>query len=118
MQFDGADGAGKDATRVVGRRYRDAIARAYADLCQRSCITVYWSSVGQVETALVEAEQKGVALMSGFSQTSRGGQAGSRKQEMMPLSIMMPRYSRLGHQTAHNRTHIISHFFSGKRALL
>jgi hypothetical protein len=65
MQFDAADGAGKD----VGQweTNHDAIARAYAEAGYDVPEIVYWNLAGQLETVPVEAERKGVALMSGSS---------------------------------------------------
>ena len=65
MQFDAADGAGKD---VGGwETNHDAIARVYAEAGYDVPEIVYWNLAGELETVPVEAERKGVALMSGFS---------------------------------------------------
>ncbi len=112
MQFDAADGAGKDAARWETNH--DAIARAYAEAGYDVPEIVYWNLAGELETVPVEAERKGVALMSGFSpammkvfmgeeteeealgdDTVMVDEQGEeikpppRKQEMTPLSIMM-----------------------------
>jgi hypothetical protein len=109
MQFDHADGAGR-----VGEweTNHDAIARAYAEAGYDVPEIVYWNLAGQLETVPVEAERKGVALMSGFSpammkvfmgedadetvdddtvmvdEQGEEIKAPTRKQEMTPLSIM------------------------------
>jgi hypothetical protein len=113
MQFDAADGAGKDAGQWETNH--DAIARAYAAAGYDVPEVVYWNLAGQLETVPVEAERKGVALMSGFSpammkvfmgedvdeetlddDTVMVDEQGEeikpppvRKQEMTPLSIMV-----------------------------
>jgi hypothetical protein len=65
MQFDQATGSWGD---VEGwETNHDAIARAYAEAGYDVPEIVYWNLAGGLETAPVEAERKGVALMSGFS---------------------------------------------------
>jgi Domain of unknown function (DUF2828) len=112
MQFDHADGARKDAGGGEWQTNHDAIARAYAEAGYDVPEIVYWNLAGQLETVPVEAERKGVALMSGFSpammkvfmgedaeetlddDTVMVDEQGeeiklpTRKQEMTPLSIM------------------------------
>jgi len=94
---------------------QDVIVRAYAEAGYDVPDIVYWNLAGQLETVPVEAERKGVALMSGFSpammKVFMGEDAGKetldddtvmvdeqgeeikpppmRKQEMTPLSIMV-----------------------------
>lgn len=65
MQFDAADGAGRDA--CAWETNHDAIARAYAEAGYDVPEIVYWNLAGELETVPAEAERKGVALMSGFS---------------------------------------------------
>ncbi|KAH9975635.1 hypothetical protein BJV74DRAFT_967795 [Russula compacta] len=112
MQFDDADGAGRDA--CAWETNHDAIAHAYAEAGYDVPEIVYWNLAGELETAPVEAERKGVALMSGFSpammKVFMGGDASEeempdddtvmvdeqgeeitpapRQQEITPLSIM------------------------------
>jgi len=65
MQFDAADGAGRD---VGGwETSHDAIARVYAAAGYDVPEIVYWNLAGELQTVPVEAGRKGVALMSGFS---------------------------------------------------
>ncbi|KAH9969826.1 hypothetical protein BC827DRAFT_36870 [Russula dissimulans] len=118
MQFDeaAADGAGgRDAARWETNH--EAVARAYAQAGYDVPEIVYWNLAGALETVPVEAERKGVALMSGFSpammkvfmgegEEDAGEEAldddmimvdeqgeeikpPPRKQEMTPLSVMM-----------------------------
>jgi Domain of unknown function (DUF2828) len=113
MQFDDAtDGAGEDAGQWETNH--DAIARAYAEAGYDVPEIVYWNLAGQLETVPVEAERKGVALMSGFSPAMMKVFMGEdvdetldddtvmideqgeeikpspmRKQKMTPLSIMV-----------------------------
>jgi len=112
MQFDAADGAGRDG--ATWETNHDAIARAYAEAGYDVPEIVYWNLAGALETVPVEAERKGVALMSGFSpammkvfmgeedaddeglddDTVMVDEQGEeikpapRKQEMTPLSVM------------------------------
>lgn len=65
MQFDAADGAGKDAG--GWETNHDAIARVYAEAGYDMPEIVYWNLAGELQTVPVEAGRKGVALMSGFS---------------------------------------------------
>ena len=65
MQFDDAASADCDADTWLTNH--DAIARAYEDAGYDIPEIVYWNLAGQLETTPVEAERKGVALMSGFS---------------------------------------------------
>ena len=113
MQFDEADGVGRNAARWETNH--DEIARAYAEAGYDVPEIVYWNLAGALETVPVEAERKGVALMSGFSpammkvfmgeedaddeelddDTVMVDEEGEeikpapRKQEMTPLSVMM-----------------------------
>jgi len=65
MQFDEGTGTGRD---VEGwETNHDAIARAYAEAGYDVPEIVYWNLANRLETMPVEAERKGVALMSGFS---------------------------------------------------
>jgi len=65
MQFDEGTGMRRD---VEGwETNHDAIARAYAEAGYDVPEIVYWNLANRLETMPVEAEQKGVALMSGFS---------------------------------------------------
>jgi len=65
MQFDQATGTWED---VEGwETNHDAIARAYAEAAYNVPEIVYWNLASRLETVPVEAERKGVALMSGFS---------------------------------------------------
>jgi hypothetical protein len=71
MQFDAAaddDGAGTrgDAAGAWETNH-DAIERAYAEAGYDVPEIVYWNLAGELQTVPVEAERKGVALMSGFS---------------------------------------------------
>jgi hypothetical protein len=66
MQFDAADGAGRDAG-AGWETNHDAIARVYAEAGYDVPEIVYWNLAGELQTVPVEAERKGVALMSGFS---------------------------------------------------
>lgn len=65
MQFDAAEDAKEDPGAWVTNH--DAIARAYEEAGYDMPEIVYWNLAGELETAPVEAERKGVALMSGFS---------------------------------------------------
>ena len=65
MQFDDAASAECDAD--TWQTNHDEIARAYEDAGYDMPEIVYWNLAGQLETTPVEAERKGVALMSGFS---------------------------------------------------
>jgi len=113
MQFDQTTGTWED---VEGwETNHDAIARAYAEAGYDVPEIVYWNLTSRLETVTVEAERKGVALMSGFSpammKVSMGEDADAeeetmdddmvmvdeqgeetkptpQKQEMTPLSIM------------------------------
>ena len=112
MQFDEGTGTRKD---VEGwETNHDAIARAYAEAGYDVPEIVYWNLANRLETMPVEAERKGVALMSGFSpammKVFMGEDADAeetmdddmvivdeqgeeikptpQKQEMTPLSIM------------------------------
>lgn len=115
MQFDAADAAGRDAG--GWETNHDAIARVYAEAGHDVPEIVYWNLAGELQTVPVEAERKGVALMSGFSPAmmkvfmSEGEaedevldddtvmvdeqgeeikpEPAPRKQEMTPLSVMM-----------------------------
>ncbi len=117
MQFDAADGARMDAG--GWETNHDAIARDYAEAGYDVPEIVYWNLAGELQTVPVEAERKGVALMSGSSPAMMKvfmGEDGEgeeeevldddtvmvdgqgeeikpepalRKQEMTPLSIMM-----------------------------
>jgi hypothetical protein len=118
MQFDAAA-----ADRPGGRRdpgawetNHDAIARVYAEAGYDVPEIVYWNLAGELQTVPVEAERKGVALMSGFSPAMMKVFMGeeeaedevldddmvmvdekgeeikpepARKQEITPLSVMM-----------------------------
>jgi len=65
MQFDQATGTWED---VEGwETNHDAIARADAEAGYDVPKIVYWNPASRLETMSVEAEQKGVALMSGLS---------------------------------------------------
>ncbi len=65
MQFDAEDDAGRD---VGGwETNHDAIVGAYAEAGYDVPEIVYWNLAGELETVPVEAERKGIALMSGFS---------------------------------------------------
>ena len=65
MQFDEATEMRRD---VEGwETNHDAIARAYAEAGYDVPEIVYWNLASGLETVPVEAERKGVALMSGFS---------------------------------------------------
>ncbi|KAI0252129.1 hypothetical protein BJV78DRAFT_1125031 [Lactifluus subvellereus] len=111
MQFDDADRTSKDSG--AWETNHDAIARVYAEAGYDVPEVVYWNLAGELETVPVEAERKGVALMSGFSpammkvfmgedaevevlddDTVMVDEQGEeikpvpRKQEMTPLSIM------------------------------
>jgi Domain of unknown function (DUF2828) len=111
MQFDQADQTGQNSG--AWETNHDAIARAYAEAGYDVPEIVYWNLAGELETVPVEAERKGVALMSGFSpammkvfmgedvlddvlddDTVMVDEQGeevkpvARKQEMTPLSIM------------------------------
>ncbi|KAI9464967.1 hypothetical protein BJY52DRAFT_1184014 [Lactarius psammicola] len=66
MQFDAAEGA-KEEDPGAWVTNHDAIARAYEEAGYDVPEIVYWNLAGELETAPVEAERKGVALMSGFS---------------------------------------------------
>jgi len=93
MQFDAADGAGGDAG--SWETNHDAIARAYAEAGYDVPEIVYWNLAGELQTVPVEAERKGVALMSGFSPAmmkvfmGEDEPAPRKRQEMTPLSVMM-----------------------------
>ncbi len=115
MQFDAADGAGRDAG--GWETNHDAIARAYAEAGYDVPEIVYWNLAGELQTVPVEAERKGVALMSGFSpammkvfmgedeeeevldddtvmvdeqgEEIKPESARRKQQEMTPLSVMM-----------------------------
>jgi Domain of unknown function (DUF2828) len=65
MQFDAADWTSKDSG--AWETNHDAIARVYAEAGYDVPEIVYWNLAGELETVPVEAERKGVALMSGFS---------------------------------------------------
>jgi hypothetical protein len=66
MQFDdAANGAGRDAG--GWETNHDAIARVYAEAGYDVPEILYWNLAGELQTVPVEAELKGVALMSGFS---------------------------------------------------
>ncbi|KAH9038364.1 hypothetical protein EDB85DRAFT_1860689 [Lactarius pseudohatsudake] len=109
MQFDAAEPAKEDPGAWVTNH--DAIARAYEEAGYDVPEIVYWNLAGELQTAPVEAEHKGVALMSGFSpammkvfmdedveeplddDTVLVDETGEevklpRKPEMTPLSIM------------------------------
>ena len=113
MQFDQATGAWRE--NVEGwETNHDAIERAYAEAGYDVPEIVYWNLANRLETMPVEAERKGVALMSGFSpammKVFMGEDADAeeamdddmvmvdeqgeeikpspQKQEMTPLSIM------------------------------
>jgi hypothetical protein len=117
MQFDAAaDGAGRNDAGGWETNH-DAIARVYAEAGYDVPEIVYWNLVGELQTVPVEAERKGVALMSGFSpammkvfmgeekaedevlddDTVMVDEQGEeiklerapRKQEMTPLPVMM-----------------------------
>jgi hypothetical protein len=129
MQFDVAAAAAADARAADGagtwRRggaglgwetNHDAIARVYAEAGYDVPEIVYWNLAGELQTVPVEAERKGVALVSGFSPAMMKvftGEAAAdgevldddtvmvdeqgeeikpepapRKQEMTPLSVM------------------------------
>ena len=65
MQFDEAQcPSAKHSDWVTNH---DAIARAYEDAGYEMPEIVYWNLAGHLQTTPVEAERKGVALMSGFS---------------------------------------------------
>ncbi|KAH9166119.1 hypothetical protein EDB89DRAFT_1910956 [Lactarius sanguifluus] len=110
MQFDAAELAkgGEPGAWVTNH---DAIARAYEEAGYDVPEIVYWNLAGELQTAPVEAERKGVALMSGFSPAMMKVFMGEdveepldddtvlvdekgeevklpRKPEMTPLSIM------------------------------
>ncbi len=115
MQFDAADGAGRDAG--GWETNHDAIARAYAEAGYDVPEIVYWNLAGELQTVPVEAERKGVGLMSGFSpammkvfmgedeeeevldddtvmvdeqgEEVKPEPARRKQQEMTPLSVMM-----------------------------
>jgi hypothetical protein len=120
MQFDAAAangaGAGRDAR--DWETNHDAIERVYAEAGYDVPEIVYWNLAGELQTVPVEAERKGVALMSGFSPAmmkvfmGEGEEAedealdddtvmvdeqgeeikpepARRKQAMTPLSVMM-----------------------------
>ena len=116
MQFDdAANGAGRDAG--GWETNHDAIARVYAEAGYDVPEIVYWNLAGELQTVPVEAERKGVALMSGCSpammkvfmgemeaedevpddDTVMVDEQGeeikperaARKQAMTPLSVMM-----------------------------
>jgi hypothetical protein len=122
MQFDdAADDADADAGRDAAGGWEtnhDAIARVYAEAGYDVPEIVYWNLAGELQTVPVEAERKGVALMSGFSPAMMkvfmgegeetedevldddtvmvDGQGeeikpepAPRKQKMTPLSVMM-----------------------------
>ncbi|KAI0301089.1 hypothetical protein B0F90DRAFT_1817122 [Multifurca ochricompacta] len=110
MQFDAADSAGKNIG--AWETNHDSIVRAYAEAGYDVPEIVYWNLADERETVPVEAERKGVALMSGFNpammkvfmgedveeilddDTVMVNEEGeeikpvSQKQEMTPLSIM------------------------------
>ncbi|KAI9443399.1 hypothetical protein H4582DRAFT_1190106 [Lactarius indigo] len=109
MQFDAAEPAKEDPGAWVTNH--DAIARAYEDAGYDVPEIVYWNLAGELQTAPVEAESKGVALMSGFNPAMMKVFMGEdveepldddivlvdekgeevklpRKPEMTPLSIM------------------------------
>jgi hypothetical protein len=65
MQFDAAEGVKEDPGAWLTNH--DAIARAYEEAGYDMPEIVYWNLAGELETTPVEAERKGVALMSGFS---------------------------------------------------
>ena len=65
MQFDAAQGAEEDPGAWLTNH--DAIARAYEEAGYDMPEIVYWNLAGELETTPVEAERKGVALMSGYS---------------------------------------------------
>ena len=68
MQFDAADRRGEDVVGGGGwETNHDAIARVYAQAGYDVPEIVYWNLAGELQTVPVEAERKGVALMSGFS---------------------------------------------------
>ncbi|KAF8500781.1 hypothetical protein F5888DRAFT_1793214 [Russula emetica] len=67
MQFDAADGAGRDSGGPGWETNHDAITRVYAEAGYDVPEIVYWNLAGELQTVPVEAERKGVALMSGFS---------------------------------------------------
>lgn len=65
-----ADGAGTWRGGAAGLGWEtnhDAIARAYAEAGYDMPEIVYWNLAGELQTVPVEAERKGVALVSGFS---------------------------------------------------
>ena len=64
MQFDNARSGSSPDTWETNH---DAIARAYEVAGYDMPEIVYWNLAGELETTPVEAERKGVALMSGFS---------------------------------------------------
>lgn len=66
MQFDQATGSWREDVEGWETNH-DAIARAYAEAGYDVPEIVYWNLANRLETMPVEAEQKGVALMSGFS---------------------------------------------------
>jgi hypothetical protein len=75
MQFDaaavasgGGGGAGTRGDAAGGwETNHDAIERVYAEAGYDVPEIVYWNLAGELQTVPVEAERKGVALMSGFS---------------------------------------------------
>ncbi|KAH9980089.1 hypothetical protein BGW80DRAFT_1164024, partial [Lactifluus volemus] len=111
MQFDQADQTGQNPG--LWETNHDAIARAYAEAGYDVPEIVYWNLAGELETVPVEADRKGVGLMSGFSpammkvfmgedveedvldddtvmvdEQGEEVKPAARKQEMAPLSIM------------------------------
>ena len=124
MQFDNAaaaaDGSGDAGDAASGwETNHDVIERAYAEAGYDVPEIVYWNLAGELQTVPVEAERRGVALMSGFSPAMMKvfmGEVGAgeddevldddtvmvdeqgeeiraeparRKQEMTPLSVML-----------------------------
>ena len=83
MQFDAAEGSGTWVTN------HEAIARAYEAAGYDMPEIVYWNLAGELETAPVEAERKGVALMSGFSPAMMKVFMGEDVEETVDDDIVM-----------------------------
>ncbi len=108
MQFDAAEDVQKTPGAWVTNH--DAIAQAYEKAGYDVPEIVYWNLAGELETTPVDAERKGVALMSGFSPAmmkvfmgedaeemldddtvvldEQGEEIKTQKPEITPLSIM------------------------------
>ena len=83
MQFDAAEGAGASMTN------HDVIARSCKAVGYDMPEIVYWNLAGELETAPVEAERKGVALMSGFSPAMMKVFMGEDVEETVDDDIVM-----------------------------